>query len=166
MSAMICTHNSSERKKPISRCAQADTNITGPKYMHTYRSARPCPTLYPSDSRRKNVVSLTSSSSGCLPSFVERSFASLSAIGTSSIRSRSRHEALRRWAWGSEGPKGEPGASNDIAADGGYADVPETCRGLNECAKEEYGVYSHSRNSDSLVGEVRGLFKLLGEKDN
>lgn len=85
----------------------------------TYRSARPCPTLYPNDSNRKKVVSRISSSSACLSSVVESSFASRSAIGTSSISRRSRHEALRRGAWGSEAtaPKGEPGgASNDITA--------------------------------------------------
>ena len=85
----------------------------------TYRSARPCPTLYPKDSSRKKVVSRISSSSACLSSVVESSFASRSAIGTSSISRRSRHEALRRGAWGSEAtaPKGEPGgASNDMRA--------------------------------------------------
>lgn len=116
------------------------SEICIPSIVHTYRSARPCPTLYPSDSSRKNVVSLTSSSSGCLPSFEESSFASRSAIGTSSIRSRSRHDALRRWAWGSERLKGELGASNDIAADGGYAGVAERVEGRNELIEGGKGV--------------------------
>lgn len=90
---------------------------------------------------------------------MESSFASRSAIGTSSIRSRSRHEALRRWAWGSEGPKGELGASNDIATDGGYAGVVGCVGDRNGLIEVGGGMILVSFHGH--VFRVRGLVKFV-----
>lgn len=78
----------------------------------THLSARPCPTRYPSASSRKYVDSRSSSSSGVV-SCVARSLARRSAMGTSSMRRKSKQEELRARALGSE-MDSEAEASKDI----------------------------------------------------
>lgn len=94
-------------------CTRARLEDRGGGYCiaFTHLSARPCPTRYPRDSRRKYVDSRTSSSSGL--SCVARSLARRSAIGTSSMRRKSKHEELRARAFGSE-MDNEAEASKDI----------------------------------------------------
>lgn len=90
----------------------------------TYLSANPWPTLYPRDSRRKKVDSRASSSSGVLSS-TESSFTRRSAMGTSSIRRKSRHEAPRNREWESgmiDGEDGSKAISTEILFDGYRSD--------------------------------------------